>query len=189
MPSQNAVSFSFEADVVNTAFLTHLLADQLPEPLSDSGHDQLPNVDISKHLESYLAPFVNDLGFLNVFRHVTSYESVTAIHQLSCIPKGLRAAGDAIHVVASIKQLVLTSQRRENLYIVAIQRRAYPAAFSSHILGMAGELLLGDVPTLKGYTLLPTRVECKAHPVEAPKTPGGHVEMAIDYALANVVFM
>ncbi|KAI8959619.1 hypothetical protein F5Y11DRAFT_297225 [Daldinia sp. FL1419] len=89
--------------------------------------DQLPNVDVLKHMIGYFVPFLRDLGFSRVLGHITT----TATQAISSICGGykeviknntetihnLTAIGDASRVAGVVNQLMLTSERKESFYI------------------------------------------------------------------------
>ncbi|KAI9159034.1 hypothetical protein HJFPF1_07040 [Paramyrothecium foliicola] len=126
-------------------------AQCLSELLSNYGceADQIPNVDHLKTLVSYLAPIIQDVsGFSKVLQHI-----LTTIGSVLChlehekyvkICYALKTMGKPGIIAAAIKQLVFTSQRDESFYFVVEQMGAWFAAFSSHIIGMSVQLLVGD---------------------------------------------
>ncbi|KAI1394312.1 uncharacterized protein F4822DRAFT_44982 [Hypoxylon trugodes] len=110
--------------------------------------DQLPNTDVLKHMISYLAPFVRDLGFSKVLEHITT-TGICAVHSMeggkkTQIINSIEYRGDTSRVAGAINQLMLTSQRGESIYMVTRVRGAWLPAFAAHILGMSVELRLND---------------------------------------------
>ncbi|KAI0518587.1 hypothetical protein F5B22DRAFT_72521 [Xylaria bambusicola] len=118
--------------------LSELLAISGCEP------DRLPNVDVLKPMIAYLGPFMADIGFAKVLQHITTTAEHASIRSRSHSPKGLQAIGDAPVLAGAIKQLIVTSERKESIYMVAQQRGAWLAAFASHILGMSVELIYDE---------------------------------------------
>jgi len=103
----------------------------------------VPNIDVLKNMITYLAPFVQGLGFSKVLEHVTttcqkqllrSYKDVT----------GLVACGESRILAGVIYQLCLIAQREESIYLVVRQRGAWIASFASYLLGLSVEVLLED---------------------------------------------
>ncbi|KAI0179531.1 hypothetical protein GGR52DRAFT_536514 [Hypoxylon sp. FL1284] len=132
-----------------TGSTSFVAAQCLSELLSLYGcrADKLPNLDVLSHMTGYLAPFVQDLGFPKILAHVT-----TTAARAICLqtPDNTQAAihltrhGDAPGVAGTINQLMLTSKKRETVYLITRMRGAWFSTFASHLLGMAVELRLND---------------------------------------------
>ncbi|KAJ0160801.1 hypothetical protein CTA2_7266 [Colletotrichum tanaceti] len=117
--------------------------------------DMLPSVDVLKGLINYLAPFVHDLGFSKVVHHITNVcertirskfrigdgDESTRADRLLCKITRLGSPGA---LARAIKQLILTSQKRQSDYMVLEMRGSWLPAFASHVLGMSVELRHGD---------------------------------------------
>ncbi|KAI0386930.1 hypothetical protein F5Y04DRAFT_73854 [Hypomontagnella monticulosa] len=109
--------------------------------------DKLPNTDVLKQMIGYLSPFVHDLGFSKVLAHITT-TAIRAIriddpHDTKTEAYATRHGG-ASDIAGAINQLMLTSQKGEDIYMITRAMGAWLCAFGSHILGMSVELRLDD---------------------------------------------
>ncbi|XXH04215.1 hypothetical protein Hte_010629 [Hypoxylon texense] len=127
-----------------------LAAECLSQLLSLHGFeaDKLPNLDVLKRMIEYLAPFVKDLGFSKILGHTTA--TAKGVFNPMGVDNNqeerhLTDHGDAIGVAGAINQLMLTSRKRETIYMPTRMRGAWLSTFASHLLGMAVELRLNDV--------------------------------------------
>ncbi|KAF5526131.1 hypothetical protein CGCA056_v002541 [Colletotrichum aenigma] len=114
--------------------------------------ERLPSVDVLKELAAYLTPFVHDLGFSKVLQHITDVvEGSLEAEILSKSANGrrpdrqplweLRHLGSASALAGAIKQLIYTSENRQDHYMILEMRGSWLPAFASHLLGMSVELL------------------------------------------------
>ncbi|KAI8632514.1 hypothetical protein F5Y19DRAFT_421536 [Xylariaceae sp. FL1651] len=189
---------------VGTSYYT--AAQGLSELLSISGcePDRLPNVDVLKSMVAYLGPFVADLGFSKVLQHITTTANHALIRKGSHVPVGLQAVGDTPVFAGAVRQLIVTSQRKESIYMIAKQRGAWLAAFASHLLGMSVELICDDCTlwasggddgrvTLQigrkytGQSALASRSDSKIRLIDPPSTRYSTERIWIDYSLSEVL--
>lgn len=89
---------------------------------------------------AYLGPFMADLEFPKVLQHITTTAEYAFTRSQSGSPIGLQAIGDPPILAGAIRQLMVTLERNESIYMVTQQRGAWLAAFASHILGMSAEV-------------------------------------------------
>ena len=128
---------------IATGGWTHFQAAQcLSELLSLNGceADRLPNVDVLKGLVEYLAPFTFDLGFSKVLEHITTaVKCANRDRGPSANNTSYKQSiqlGNAPMLAGAIKQLILTAERGERIYMILNKHVSWLPAFASHILGM-----------------------------------------------------
>ncbi|KAF3810858.1 hypothetical protein GCG54_00003035 [Colletotrichum gloeosporioides] len=115
--------------------------------------ERLPSVDVLKELVAYLTPFVYDLGFSKVLQHITDVVEGSLEAEILSQSKGdrdrkpnrqplweLRHLGSGSALAGAIKQLLHTSQNRQEHYMILEMRGSWLPAFASHLLGMSVEL-------------------------------------------------
>ncbi|WYZ36930.1 hypothetical protein EsH8_II_000436 [Colletotrichum jinshuiense] len=113
--------------------------------------DMVPSVDVLKGLIVYLAPYVQDLGFSKVLQHITILaennirsQAMKGGFKLLESINDLQKLGGAAAWAGAIKQLIFTSQRGEQHFMVLKMRGSWLPAFASHILGMSVELRFNE---------------------------------------------
>ncbi|KAK5635038.1 hypothetical protein RRF57_010750 [Xylaria bambusicola] len=157
--------------------------------------DRLPNVDVLKPMVAYLGPFMADIGFAKVPQHITT----TAKHGFI----RSQSHSDIPILAGAIKQLIVTSERKENIYMIAQQMGAWLAAFASHILGMSVELIYdGDVLQGNGgdnghvvlqlastYTggTIPRNSNMQIQITSLPSSGAASKNLSIDYTLPDAL--
>jgi len=125
----------------NAFSAAHCLSELLT--LSGCEPGSVPNIDVLKNMITYLAPFVQELGFCKVLEHVTT-TCQKQILQSNKDEAGLVACGDSPVLAGAIHQLCLTAKREESIYLIVRQRGAWIASFASYLLGLSVEVLLED---------------------------------------------
>jgi hypothetical protein len=168
--------------------------------------DMLPNIDVLKSMVVYLSPFLAESGFTKVFEHIASHARRSLLNQSSKGPESaipehrLMASGEANDWAKAVRQLILTADRKENMYFIVHQRGAWLAAYASHILGMAVKLLCRGQVLWEGagssgratFELDQLPGPHLAKPdgffiLESPLTVGGGNHMFTDYLLSEAL--
>jgi hypothetical protein len=167
--------------------------------LSGCETDKVPNVDVLRAMVTYLAPFVHDLGFSKVLQHITTSCEHTITRLQKGVPEGLTAIGEARVLAGAIRQLCLTSEREESIYLVVGQRAAWLAAFASHLLGSAVDMLLDDTVVWaaagsKGRITLQLQCDYKEavthgnlQLIPAPESYSARNPLVLEYALGDAL--
>ncbi|KAL5315927.1 hypothetical protein ACEPPN_016801 [Leptodophora sp. 'Broadleaf-Isolate-01'] len=165
--------------------------------------EEMPNIDVLKTMVTYLAPFMADFGFRRVFQYVVT-ASRRRCSEAGCqSPIGLEAKGEATEWAKVVRQLVFTAQRIETLYLQVAQRGAWIAAYASHILGMAVQVLLDEVVLWEsagtagavciqlaqsmGKKQSSIADNERFHIVVPPTTNQGQQAMTLDYAIGEAL--
>ncbi|KAF4450021.1 hypothetical protein F53441_6805 [Fusarium austroafricanum] len=193
---------------LSTGSSPYVAAQCLSELLTACGceADKAPTVDVLKPLVTYLSPFVQDLGFPKVLEHITTAVSHKGKLLKHPAPPSLRAVGEPAVLAAAIKQLVYTSQKGEDIYLVVHQRGSWLAAFASHILGMEVEIqqaekvlwatsgsngrvviVLDHGNHTQDLNCLQSASKSSIHLVPSPVTSVGQEAICIDYALSEAL--
>lgn len=107
--------------------------------------EEMPNIDVLKPMISYLAPFMSDLGFRKVFQHIITASKQRCSEAGIRSPVGLETTGEAGEWAKAFRQLVFTAQRQESFHLYISQRGAWLAAYASHILGMAVQVMMDEL--------------------------------------------
>lgn len=171
--------------------------------LSGCRQEELPNIDVLKAMITYLAPFMADLGFRKVFQYVVSTSKRGCSQVGQRLPLGLEATGETSEWPRAIRQLVLSAQRCDTLHLQVAQRGAWLAAYASHILGMAVQLLLDEhvlwesagsrgTAAIQLGQITPQRKDiivssANFHIVNSPKTQQGQNSMGVDYVVGEAL--
>lgn len=171
--------------------------------LSGCPQEEMPNIDVLKAMITFLAPFMADLGFRKVFQHVVSTSKRGCSQIGEHTPLGLEATGETSEWPRAIRQLVLSAQRSDTLHLQVAQRGAWLAAYASHILGMAVQLLLdehilwgsagsrGAVVIQLGQSTSQRKNimagSANFHIVNPPKTQQGQNSMGVDYPVGEAL--
>ncbi|KAH9203490.1 hypothetical protein DL95DRAFT_419000 [Leptodontidium sp. 2 PMI_412] len=165
--------------------------------------EEMPNIDALKTMVTYLAPFMADFGFRRVFQYIVT-ASRRRCSEAGCqSPIGLEAKGEATEWAKVVRQLVFTAQRTETLYLQVAQRGAWIAAYASHILCMAVQVLLEEVVLWEsagtagavciqlaqsmGKKQISIADNERFHIVVPPTTNEGQQAMALDYAIGEAL--
>lgn len=171
--------------------------------LSGCPQEEMPNIDVLKAMIAYLAPFMADLGFRKVFQYVVSTSKRCCSQIGEYAPLGLEAIGETSEWPRAIQQLVLSANRSDALHLQVAQRGAWLAAYASHILGMAVQLLLdehtlwesagsrGTVVIQLGQSTSQRKTimagPTNFHIVNPPKTRQGQNTMGVDYLVGEAL--
>ncbi|KAG4441122.1 hypothetical protein IFR05_003412 [Cadophora sp. M221] len=165
--------------------------------------EEMPNIDVLKTMVTYLAPFMADFGFRRVFQYVITASRRRCSEAACRCPAGLEAMGEAAEWAKVVKQLVFTAQRTETLYLQVGQRGAWLAAYASHVLGMAVQVILEELVLWEsageacavciqlsqsmGKKCSSITHEEQLHIVLPPTTQQGQQAMALDYAIGEAL--